>query len=210
MVASTRSSSSVASGVASCIVLMNACRTSQGVGSSSCSRLSVRIGGRTAARRTSLATVFSDSRVFSESRSVECVLIRALSEGVCMLSPVSVSCRLVTLTWIGMAVVSKPVSARHLMGPSSRNVGPEVWWKKDVLIALSNGSRVRITREGIVWIEVIFASFSALVVEVWKTFMILEHSSWIFRLSSWKMTKSDQFGICILLVFRLGVVGLFG
>ena len=65
---------------------------------------------------------------------------------------------------------------------------------------LSNGSRVRITMDGIVWMEVMFASFSALLVDVWKTLMILEHSCWIWRLSSWKMMKSDQFGSCILYV----------
>ena len=137
-----------------------------------------------AALRTCLATVPSDSSVLSESMGSECVLIRAVRDGVWMFSSVRVPCRLSTFSWIGIAFESNPVSARHFMGPSSRKVGPDVWWKNDVLMSLSNGSRVRITRAGIVWIEVMLASFSALFVAVWNIFIIFVHSLWRWRLSS--------------------------
>ena len=126
MVAIVRSSSSVSSGIESCIDFMNACKSSQESGSSSCSRLSMRSGGSIAAFRTGRAISGSGSRSFTDSSGVELVLMRAVSDGVRIVSVVSVDWRSSTLSCIGIAVVSKPVSAIHFMGLSSLNVGPVV------------------------------------------------------------------------------------
>ena len=179
------SSSSVSSGIESCIVFINACTISHEFGVSSCRRLSMRSGGRTAAFRTGRGVSGSGIRSLIESSGVEFVLMRAVRDGVAIASVVRVYWRSSTFSWIGIAVVSRPVKAMHLMGPSSVKVGPLVWWKKDDLISLSKASMVRMTVAGVVWIEARFASFSALVVAVLKMLIIFEHSCCSCRLSSW-------------------------
>ena len=179
------SSSSVSSGIESCIVLINACKISQEFGASSCRKLSMRSGGRTAAFRTGRGMSASGMRSFIESSGVEFVLMRAVRDGVLIVSVVKVFWRSSTFSWIGIAVVSNPVKAMHLMGPSSVKVGPVVWWKNDDLISLSKASIVRMIVAGVVWIEARFASFSALVVAVLKMLIIFEHSCCSCRLSSW-------------------------
>ena len=126
MVAIVRSSSSVSSGIESCIDFMNACKSSQESGSSSCSRLSMRSGGSIAALHTERATSGSRSKSLTESSGVALVLMRAVRDGVWIVSVVNVCWRSSTFSCIGIAVVSKPVSAIHFMGLSSLNVGPVV------------------------------------------------------------------------------------
>ena len=128
-----RSSSSVLSGNESCIDFMKACKSSQESGSSSRSRLSIRSGGSIAALRTGRVISGSGSRSLTDSSGVELVLMRAVRDGVRIVSVVNVFWRSSTFSCIGIAVVSKPVSAIHFIGPSSLKVGPVVWWKKDDL-----------------------------------------------------------------------------
>ena len=111
-----RSSSSVSSGFESWIVLMKEWRMSHGSsGFSIWRKLSVRIGGKTAAFRICLDTVVSGSNVFRLSTGSECVLMRAVSDGVWIPSVLIVAWRWSTLSCMGKAVDSKPVKAKHLI-----------------------------------------------------------------------------------------------
>ena len=109
-----RSSSSVLSGIESCIDFMKVCKSSQESGSSSCSRLSMRSGGSIAALRTKRVTSGSGSKSLTESSGVEFMLMRAVMDGVRIVSVVNVCWRSSTFSCIGIAV-------------SYLNVGPVVW-----------------------------------------------------------------------------------
>ena len=158
------------------------------------------MGGRTIALRTGLLIVRSGNNVLRESSGVALVLINAVSDGVWIgVSAGRVLCRWSTFSWIGMAVASKPVRAKHLIWPSPLKVGPVAWWKKEDLMLLSNGSRVKMTMDGIDWIEARLASLSAREVEVSKMLIKFEHSVCSWMLSSWNKMKSAQLGSSILI-----------
>ena len=179
-----RSPSSVSSVFESWIVLMKEWRISHGSGLSNWRNLSVKMGGRTAAFRICLETVVSGRSVFRLSTGSECVLMRAVRDGVWISSVLSVAWRWSTFSCMGKAVDSKPVKAKHLICPVSRNVGPVAWWKNDGCMLLSKGSSVNITTDGIDWIEARFANFSALVSDLSKMLIMLPHSCWRWRFSS--------------------------
>ena len=122
-----KSSSSVSSEIESCIVFINACNISQEFGVLSCRRLSMRSGGSTDAFCTGRGVSCLGTRSFSDSSGVELVLIRAVNDGVFIVAVFRVFWRLSMFSWIGIAVVSRPVKAMHLIGPSSVKVGPVVW-----------------------------------------------------------------------------------